>query len=201
MWRKGNECRLWCGVFTMREDFRPVKGYGGNYLINSEGIIKSVERQVKGRVEGHTRVQRGRILKQQKSRYGYMECELYGFTLDTKKTKRVHRMVAEVFIPNPNNHPQVNHINGVKSDNSVENLEWCTASYNTKHAHDTGLASNYVGEKSVLSKLTEWEVHFIRYWFCKRYSVTSISKVFPCGSGNIYDIMRGKSWNHLVTDY
>jgi len=55
------------------------------------------------------------------------------------KHNRVHRLVAEKYIPNPNNHPYVNHINGDKSDNRVENLEWVTSQQNTKHAVVTGL--------------------------------------------------------------
>lgn len=69
---------------------------------------------------------------------GYYQCNLYD--KDGKKYyKRVHRIVAETFIPNPNNYQQVNHINGNKRNNSIDNLEWTTNSKNTQHGYDNNL--------------------------------------------------------------
>ncbi len=89
------------------------------YSINKDGSIYSNYSQ--------------KFLKPYISNHGYYVVDM------NKKNFRVHRLVAEKFIPNPENKPFVNHINGIKTDNRVENLEWCTASENTKHAYSIGL--------------------------------------------------------------
>lgn len=90
----------------------------------------------------------GRILKQKKNHKGYLVC---GISIKGKyKDISIHRAVAETFIPNPNNYAQVNHIDGDKTNNCVDNLEWCTASQNMQHAVKTGLSNfNYCSKKVV----------------------------------------------------
>lgn len=114
-----------------------------NYFISNDGIVTSKRKY------GNTYVR-----KQQVSNCGYCMIPLvddYG----KKHLKSVHRLVAEAFIPNPRNKPQVNHKNGNKCDNTVSNLEWCTAAENTKHAYESGLISIVEGEDHHSAKLTK----------------------------------------------
>lgn len=127
-----------------------------DYEVSDNGDIRSVDRYIKGVAETKgggfrevTKLLHGRPLTPSVSVKGYL---MIHFTKNCKKCKYtgVHRIVAETFIPNPDNKPQVNHINGNKLDNSVENLEWITNRDNVIHG-----MSNF-GHKGI--KLTREQV-------------------------------------------
>ena len=116
----------------MEEVWKDIVGYEGLYQVNNLGKIKSLKR-----VDNNNHIVKEKILKGCYDKDGYLKVILYN---GKNKTYRVHRLVAQTFIPNPDNKPQVNHISGNKKDNSIQNLEWVTSKENVNHAWKTGLS-------------------------------------------------------------
>lgn len=115
-----------------------------------------------------------------------------------KKKIKVHRAVAECFIPNPDNKKYVNHINGIKSDNRVENLEWVTSSENRIHAFKIGVAKIPMlkGEESANSKITEIEAKEIKYGH-QNLSQSQIAKIYNIRQSLVSRIRNGVRWGHI----
>lgn len=114
----------------MNEVWKDVEGYEGLYQVSNLGRVKSLQRITK--IRHAIRIEKEKILKQHKNiKSGYM----YVYLSNNGKNKgfRIHRLVAETFIPNPNDLPQINHKDENKENNNVDNLEWCTAKYNCNY--------------------------------------------------------------------
>ena len=116
------------------EEWRDVVGYEGRYQVSSMGRVKSLERKVR-HWRGGERIQKERILKPSNDRRGYLLVSLCDG--EKRKTFSVHRLVCQAFHENPDNKPQVNHINEIKTDNRACNLEWCTCKQNVNHGTRT----------------------------------------------------------------
>lgn len=114
----------------MKEEWKPIKGFKGLYEVSNTGKIKSFQR-------GKTK-----ILRQNISQRGYHHVILSKNKVN--KDLRVHRLVASAFIPNPLNKPEVNHIDGNKDNNNVDNLEWATCKENIDHAIKMGLCDERI---------------------------------------------------------
>jgi hypothetical protein len=120
------------------EIFKDIEGYEGVYQVSNLGNVKSYKNK------------NGKILSPNINSKGYA---MVGLMCNTQKNCTIHRLVAEAFLSNPEKKSQVNHINGNKTDNRLENLEWVTPSENRIHAYKTGLQKGHEkrGKDSPLS--------------------------------------------------
>lgn len=126
----------------------------------------------------------GRQVKPQINGTGYYRVSIGG------KLQFVHRVVAKLYIPNPENKPQVNHKDGNKLNNNVENLEWVTNKENSTHALKTGLQP--IEEKSKMAKLTRPQVQFIKSH--DEMTRKELADLFNISENTISDIRNGRTW-------
>lgn len=163
------------------EIWKDIKGYIGYYQVSNLGNVRSVDRLVKSPRGGYSK-RSGKIRAVSMSK-GYER-----LTLKKKggsKCFTVHRLVATAFLENKENKPQVNHINGIKTDNRVENLEWCTSEENTIHAVKTRL---------VKTKLTDRQAVDI---FSSNLSTRKLGKVYGVTASIVWRIKNKKAYKHL----
>lgn len=181
--------------------WKDVIGYEGLYQVSNLGNVRSLDREI----APNNRVpywRKGKICKQSKSNLGYMTV---GFTVNNVKvSKYVHRLVAEAFIDNINDYPQVNHIDGDKTNNRVDNLEWCTNSQNHTHASKNGLNKlhlhrvAYSGEKNGRSLLTKEQVLEIKQKYIPyKYSAKKLAKEYNVSESCITHILNNTSWKKI----
>lgn len=179
----------------MQEIWKTVPGYEGYYDVSSLGRIRSHDRSTM-RVDGKRFSKRGRILSLNLERKGYLSVRLCVERVHT--IFKAHRLVALAFLPPASPGQQINHINGVKTDNRPENLEWVSAQENVLHAFASGLCitrqgvangHSILGVESVLESI---EMHRAGL------SCAHISRHFGVSEGTIRNILKGRSWTHVT---
>lgn len=161
---------------------KTIKDYP-NYQITLDGRVWSKKRNI--------------YLKPLNNGNGYL-CVCLCNNGERKRTY-IHRLVAEAFISNTKNKPQVNHINGIKSHNMVNNLEWCNRSENQKHAYNTGLQKPIKGSNIGTSKLTEKQVSEIKMGLEKGYKHKDLARLYDVNRTIITRINNGLIWKHVKT--
>lgn len=143
------------------EEWKNIEGYEGLYQVSNLGRIKSLARNTRN---GHCK--KDKILKIRIDKNGYCTIDLYKNS--KRKQYKIHRLVANEFIYNKYNKPQINHIDGNKKNNEVSNLEWCNNSENMKHAYKNNLR--------LTKKVLQYDLNsnFIREW----NNATEVSKYY-----------------------
>lgn len=150
-----------------------IVGFEGLYQVSNEGNVKSIRNNI--------------TLKTHKDNRGYPAVRL---SVNGKLTrKRLHRIVAEHFLPNPSKKPEINHKDGNKLNNHVSNLEWCTHLENVQHAHKTGLMTK-LAPKSI--QMLDENGMIIREF----YSIHEASREVGAEPSNIVKVCTGKRKTH-----
>lgn len=178
----------------MSEIWKELIGNREIYLISSFGNIKTKPRN------GRHYFIKSHPIKIHNKENGYQRVVL-SLNNDGGRYYYVHRLVAMLFIPNPNNLPFVNHKDGNKSNNCVDNLEWCTRSENEKHAWRIGLKNfNTIGtkgEKHGMHKLTQEQVNYIRRVhkkFDAEFGSKALAQKFNVSPQTITNIVNYRNW-------
>lgn len=167
----------------MNEIWKDIEGFEGLYQVSNKGRVKSFH--------GSKEL----IRKPLTNKKGYKSLAL------TRKPAirinyTIHRLVAEYFIPNPENKREVNHKDGNPSNNNVENLEWATSSENTMHSYENGLQGR--GENFYSAKLTENEaIEIINAYRLGVFSQSMIAEAYGISKSSVKDLLAGRNWAHL----
>lgn len=177
------------------ETWKDICNFEGLYQVSSLGRVKSLPK----RYGNQRTIRPEQVLNANLDKGGYLQLVLS--KNDKQFLKKVHRLVSEAFIPCSlpfvsSRNPQINHLNGNKLDNRVENLEWCTPLQNKRHASNLGLVSN--GTKNGHNLLTETQVREVRRRYVPyKCPLSQLAKEYGVTKRCIYHIVQGTSWAWL----
>ena len=169
-----------------------IPGFEHLYQASDLGRIKSLDRKTIY-PDGSVRFYKGKVLRTFLDYYGYPMVDLVAGA--RRERFKVHRLVALVFIANPEHKPQVNHKNGIRNDSRACNLEWCTQSENIKHSF------RVLGRKAISKpghenhrsrKILQFDKSgkLLKSWLCMNYALESLGKL---GQGSITEVCQGKA--------
>lgn len=180
----------------MEEEWKYIKGNREIYEISNLGNVRT-----KDRVGSRGNSIKGHSLSQHVNSNGYLRCDMN--INGNRKSYLTHRLVATLFIPNPENKPVVNHKDGNKYNNSVENLEWCTKSENERHAWRIGLKDHIAtkGELHGMHKLSTSDVNYIRQHHKRNgghMKTGALADMFNVCPQTITDIVSERLWKNLL---
>lgn len=176
------------------EVWKPIINYEGIYEISNLGKIKSFPKD--RFCFGHKRTESTKLIKTDTFHpSGYRFVTLIKDKV--RKSYAVHRLVGIHFIDNPENLPQINHKDTIKTNNIYSNLEWCTNFYNQQHAIENGLVNYVKGEKHGGAKLKEIDIPVIRRLFSEGLNKHQIAEIYGIHPKHAYSINMGKAWKHV----
>lgn len=154
------------------EKWKDIQGFEGLYQVSNLGNVRSLDRYVNSAInKSKQRLLKGRVLKPNDNGHGYKYITLS--INGIKYREYIHRLVAKHFVDNPNDKEEVNHINGDKTDNESENLEWTTRNENEKHSHELGISGNSLTEISIVE--SSMIIELIK---TGKYTYADITQVF-----------------------
>ncbi len=182
------------------EVWKDIPNFEGYYQASTMGRIRSLDREIekrdgRGGIDRYVRLGKIFNLKYKKNRrYTSVRLSKDGKT----NSYAVHRIIAITFINNSENKPQANHINGIKSDNRVENLSWMTNSENVNHAIETGLNNSVRGESHGSCKFKNEDITNMRNMYkTGNYTYKQIGLLFNATVARVSEIIRRKTWKHI----
>lgn len=181
------------------EVWKAIPGYEGYYEASNTGVIRSVDRLVPHGIHG-TCKQTGRVLKYALDAKGYPRVALSDGT--KLRTYTIHRLIALTFMGLRPEGYQINHISGIKTDNSTTNLEYCTQSENALHSFRLGLQKPKPGSTNHMAKLNEDQVKTIRAIAVRGgryYGRKELARRFGVSESTIKEVVTGSKggWKHV----